>query len=322
MPDYNFSPNTDITDPLINEIMEYLAEEKIIDKSNIGMSDNLEETDATHISIFFAVDLSASTRPYIDDINRTIKQFVSAVVAKNSYIADSIDFCYVTFNETVKVRRPLGYLSSDDIDAPWTSIRKEEVGGGADIASALFTTWYMAEERKKYLRDEFRVHYIPPIIVLISDLMHNVDIPIHNVKRPDDVFLLDLILELMRIKADSSSKKVGFAKIVPNTRNQILPGSDAKKIYELNENNFELKDTAGFAALLDRFFKELTATVTAIPKERSLLRADAEGGFRRNAMIITSSACGGENSTKNESISEPNKEADSGFASFLDSLFD
>ena len=320
MSNYNFSPNTEITDPLINEIMEYLVKEKIIDKSNIRMNDNLEETDAAHISIFFAVDLSGSICPYIDDINRTIKQFVSTVAAKNSYIADSIDFCYVTFNETVKVRRSLGYLSSDDIDAPWTTIRKEELGGCTDIASALFTTWYMAEERKKYLRDELQVSYIQPIIIMISDLMHNVDIPVPGISCSDDEFL-DVIIELLKFKVNASSKKVGLAKFAPITQNEILSDDDAKKIYKLNEYNFDLKDTAGFAALLDRFFKELTATV-ADPGKGRILRTDDEGRLRRNAMSITSPANGAESSSKSECISESKRDKDNNVGSFFDSLFD
>lgn len=318
---YNFSPNTDITDPVITQIMEYLVKEKIVDKSNIRMSDNLEGTETTHISIFFAVDLSGSIRPYIDDINRTIKKFVSTVAAKNSYIADSIDFCYVTFNETVNVRRPLGYLSSDDIDAPWTTIRKEELGGLTDIASALFTTWYMAEERKKYLRDERQVQYIQPIIIMISDLMHNVDIPVPGISDSEDKFL-DVIIELLKFKVASSSKKVGLAKFAPITQNEILSDEDAKKIYELNEYNFELKNTDEFAALLDRFFKELTATVMDPTGKKRVLKTDDEGRLRRNAMSITSPANVSVSSSKSEHTPESQSDKDNNVGSFFDSLFD
>lgn len=140
-------------------------------------------------------------------------QFVSTVAVKNSYLADSIDFCYVTFKDTIKIRRPFGYLLPYDCDAPWTPIGKEEIGGCTDVASALFTTWYMAEERKNYLRDALDVHYTQPIIIMIGDMMHNVDIPIYTADSVDGKFL-DVLIEMLKVKVNSPGKKLTWLNLL------------------------------------------------------------------------------------------------------------
>ncbi len=311
---YNFSSNTDITNPLIAQIMEYLVKEGIVDKSNIRMHDNLEISEAVHIPLILAVDLSGSIRPYIEGINRTIKQFVSTVAVKNSYLADCIDFCYVTFKDTIRVRRPFGYLLPYDCDAPWTTIEKEEIGGCTDVASALFTTWYMAEERKKYLRDGIDVHYVQPIIIMISDMMHNVDIPIYTAERVDVKFL-DVIIEMVNVKVNSPGQKINLAKFAPTTKNEILSEFDTKKIYELNEHNFINSNADEFATLLERFFRDLTLLIEGIVK--GIFRTNNEGRLIRDASL----AFGREKSTRNEPISEFQSYTDNNFDRFFNSLF-
>ncbi|MDE5936092.1 MAG: hypothetical protein K2G83_01620, partial [Ruminococcus sp.] len=151
---------------------------------------------------------------------------------------------------------------------------------------------------------------------------HNIDIPVSDINHSNEGVLLDVILELMKAKVASSSKKVVLAKFAPNTRNQILSDSDAKKIYELNEHNFELKNSDEFAALLDKFFKELTATV-ADPGKGRVLRTDDEGRLRRKAMQVNSSVHETDSSsTKRESTSEHKRETENNVGSFFDSLFD
>lgn len=101
MSTHNFSSNTDITNPFIAQIMEYLVKERIVDKSNIRMHDNLEISESIHIPLILAVDLSGSIRPYIEGINRTITPSISKVKflknlskrVANSSAFESIKLC-------------------------------------------------------------------------------------------------------------------------------------------------------------------------------------------------------------------------------------
>ena len=139
MSNFNFNANTDTRNSLVQKIKSQLIAAKIINEKDITMQENLEITDVIHASVFLVVDLSGSTKPYVDVINRTVRNFVSAVVSKNSYASESVDFCYITFNDRVNVRRPLGYLSKADVNAPWITIKESEINSCTDIASALFT---------------------------------------------------------------------------------------------------------------------------------------------------------------------------------------
>ena len=314
MSDYNFTASTDTSNMLIQSIKQNLISSNIIDESNIAMHENLEITDVIHASVFLVVDLSLSTSPYFDIINRTVRSFVSAVVSKNSYASESVDFCYITFGEKVRVRRPLGYLSQKDIDASWIVLDKKEIGSlgsCTDIASALFTTWYMAEERKRYLK-EIETPYKQPIIILISDLFHNVETPIQY--HDKDISLLDIVLDLLTVKADPANNKLGIAEMVLTDEGEpdrVNKHEYAKKLYGLPATI--LDESSNFAALLNRFLAQLIATVADLGKT-SMFRDDEDDKITREKWYIEDDG-GTVRADSTQTVSQKSEDA-------IDSFFD
>lgn len=298
MSKYNFTVSTDTSDPTIQTIKAALETKDdkgiaVIDKLTrdaMVIQDNLESNKTIHASVFLLVDISGSINPYRESLNKVVHDFIEAVVSKNSLAQESVDFCYMTFNNRVHIRKTLGYLSKKDLSEKWAVIDKE-TSGTTDIASALFTAWHMAEERKEYLK-ELNIPYRQPIIILVSDMKHNVHRNI-TINGKQEEFL-NVVLDLLETKSSLDDPKLGIIEMIlcdPKELERLDDNSLKKKLYNLKNavKYTDLQEARNFANTLNHFLAMLLATVVD-PGSVNALIADDEGEFIAPSIFISDSS--------------------------------
>lgn len=263
-----FSIDTSTDDKFIKRVKDTLITQfHVIEAKQLECEANLDRNGREHVSIFIVLDTSGSISEYLDDINNAVLEFVRAVVAPNSLAKEGIDFCYITFNDKVTIRRAPGYLKSRELDSDWITIDQSEIGGGTDIASALFTAWYLGEERKRYIKSLGNEYY-QPTIILLSDLGHNRTKTIRDMSG-NEFNLFDMMLELISAKRANGGvgAKLGMVEITPC----VLDGRYSEQVRENAEKLKKLPvtilDTRNPKAFVDEFNSILRACHATIAKK-------------------------------------------------------
>lgn len=267
----NINGETHINDKTIQKIKDTLIKDGVFKESDFELEDIMYHT-KKHLSLFVLVDISGSIEDYLNDINNAVNAFVEKVVEPNSIARDCLEFCYLTFNETVNVRKKLSYLSARNNNAAWCMVDKSEVGGCTDIASALFYAWYMGEKRKLYYKEN-GFKYYQPIIILISDLGHNFNhsVTIQLKKEP----LFNIMLELIREKRQA--KKLGMMEISiasPSAHSDVRIAENARKLYNLPVEKTTTSSTSQFVDSFNKILEDCYAT--AASRGVQIIHADRE----------------------------------------------
>lgn len=266
-----FSKEITIHDEIVESIKESLITDGVF-KDQDFVLDDFMPNDKYHMAVFVLVDVSGSIEKFLNDVNSAVESFVDSVIAPNSIARDCLEFCYITFNETVHVRKRLGFLSAHEEDPSWHRIDPSEVAGRTDIASALFYAWYMGEKRKEYYKSKDMKNYFQPIIVLVSDLGHNFN---HNI-RELETSLMDYMLQL--IAAKRNAKKLGMLEIAtskPSDHCHEKIVKNAQALYDLPVDKTTTKAPEQFVECFNSILHNCYATVVN-PGRTGIIHADED----------------------------------------------
>lgn len=238
-----WNENTSIYEPEVVKIKNLLIREGIVPESAFELKKNFDVTSGEAIyPVILLLDFSGSLIPVREQLNRATRNFVRTVLESKGVLTKRIDFATVTFASEVKVRRPFGYITEEDLNES-CEIRNDEMGGMTSMASGLFVAWYVAEARKQMYKD-VGVEYKQPVFVLMTDLCNNERTSF------DGEYLVQKMFDLFNAKTEA--KKLGLVKMllgqVDQSYNEHLKGIVVGKPEE-------------FAESLQKFFHELLATV-------------------------------------------------------------
>lgn len=256
---YNIDLNTGINSLIVKRVKEkILYRENIINENDMELeyAESLSPNDTLYWPVILLVDISLSIKKYRDKLNEQVKNFVKSVAETGSVVRSSIDFCYMTFNEKVQVRKSFGNLKISDIDKDWIELGEDEVGGKTDLASALFAAWYMGEKRKSDLKKE-GCKYRQPIIMLISDLKHNLP-RVYETVRGKDITVMDITTELLTDKVQGD--KLGILETI--LFEPDYTGYEKSPVYNI-DGSYKVDEPQQFSERLKEFFRKLIATVPA-----------------------------------------------------------
>lgn len=238
-----WNENTSIYEPEVVKIKNLLIREGIVSESAFELKKNFDVTSGADLyPVILLLDFSGSLIPVREQLNRATRNFVRTVLESRETLTKRIDFATVTFASEVKVRRPFGYITEEDLNES-CEIRNDEMGGMTSMASGLFVAWYLAEARKQMYKDA-GVEYKQPVFVLMTDLRNNERTSF------DGEYLVQKMVDLFNAKTEA--KKLGLVKMllgqVDQSYNEHLKGIVVGKPEE-------------FAESLEKFFHELLATV-------------------------------------------------------------
>lgn len=238
-----WNENTSIYEPEVVKIKNLLIRQGIVSESAFELKKNFDVTSGDDLyPVILLLDFSGSLIPVREQLNRATRNFVRTVLESKGVLTKRIDFATVTFASEVKVRRPFGYITEEDLNESF-EIQKNEMGGMTSMASGLFVAWYLAEARKQMYKDA-GVEYKQPVFVLMTDLRNNERTSF------DGEYLVQKMVNLFNAKTEA--KKLGLVKMllgqVDQSYNEHLKGIVVGKPEE-------------FAESLEKFFHELLATV-------------------------------------------------------------
>jgi len=280
-----FSKETTIHDSVVQSIKNSLISDGVFKEQDFDM-DDIIPNDKTHMAVFLLVDISGSIEEFLNDVNNAVSSFVKSVIEPNSIARDCLEFCYVTFNETVNVRKKISFLSARENNSAWCHINPSEVNGRTDIASALFYAWYMGEKRKEYYKSKNIKNYFQPIIILVSDLGHNFN---HNIPEKQ-IKLFDFMLQLITSKRKAG--KLGMLEIAtskPSDHEHIVISQMAQALYDLPVGKTTTQTPEQFVECFNMILKECFATAIN-PGRTGIIRADEdEAGVIESTDIFISS---------------------------------
>ena len=240
---------TSIDDVEVMKIKNIIQELEIVDERTFEIRKNFDvASGAIHYPIVFIIDVSKSLANEIESLNKAISAFVKGVYESRTALSASIDFCMITFNNKIKVKRSFGYILEEDCenDCEDYKLKKKELHGKTYMASALFTAWYLAEKRKKMYQEAGIKKYKPPIFVLISDLCNNETTEVEN------DYLINRMVALINEKSEISNHKLGFLK--------ALYGNVSKE-YDEWLKGIKLDAPEEFATAIHTLFSRLISTV-------------------------------------------------------------
>ena len=238
-----WNENTSIYEPEVVKIKNLLIRQGIVPESAFELKKNFDVTSGEALyPVILLLDFSGSLIPVREQLNRATRNFVRTVLESKGVLTKRIDFATVTFASEVKVRRPFGYITEEDLNES-CEIQQNEMGGMTSMASGLFVAWYLAEARKQMYKDA-GVEYKQPVFVLMTDLRNNERTSF------DGEYLVQKMVNLFNAKTEA--KKLGLVKMllgqVDQSYNEHLKGIVVGKPEE-------------FAESLEKFFHELLATV-------------------------------------------------------------
>ena len=238
-----WNENTSIYEPEVVKIKNLLIRQGIVSESAFELKKNFDVTSGDALyPVILLLDFSGSLIPVREQLNRATRNFVRTVLESKGVLTKRIDFATVTFASEVKVRRPFGYITEEDLNES-CEIQQNEMGGMTSMASGLFVAWYLAEARKQMYKDA-GVEYKQPVFVLMTDLRNNERTSF------DGEYLVQKMFNLFNAKTEA--KKLGLVKMllgqVDQSYNEHLKGIVVGKPEE-------------FAESLEKFFHELLATV-------------------------------------------------------------
>lgn len=238
-----WNENTSIYEPEVVKIKNLLIRQGIVSESAFELKKNFDVTSGDALyPVILLLDFSGSLIPVREQLNRATRNFVRTVLESKGVLTKRIDFATVTFASEVKVRRPFGYITEEDLNES-CEIQQNEMGGMTSMASGLFVAWYLAEARKQMYKDA-GVEYKQPVFVLMTDLRNNERTSF------DGEYLVQKMVNLFNAKTEA--KKLGLVKMllgqVDQSYNEHLKGIVVGKPEE-------------FAESLEKFFHELLATV-------------------------------------------------------------
>lgn len=266
-----FSKEVTIHDEVIKSIKESLISDGVFKEQDFELDDFMPN-DKHHMSVFVLVDISGSIEKFLADVNSAVDSFVKSVIEPNSIARDCLEFCYVTFNETVRVRKRLSFLSARENNSLWCRIAPSEVDGRTDIASALFYAWYMGEKRKEYYKIKKMKNYFQPIIVLVSDLGHNFN---HNIPEMK-ITLIDFMLQLITSKRNTN--KLGMLEIAtskPSDHDHVAISKMAQALYDLPVVKTTTQTPEQFVECFNSILKNCLATAVN-PGRIGIIHADED----------------------------------------------
>jgi len=119
------------------------------------------------------VDISSSMAPRLQTVNEQLNIFIKSIYNTRSDVEKILDICVTTFGDsTVKIIRPFGLISEDDID----SFHLKKFDGTTPLGSAMLLAYKHCFDRKtQYDKEETGLTALyRPIIVIISDF-HDYD---------------------------------------------------------------------------------------------------------------------------------------------------
>lgn len=238
-----WNENTSTYEPEVVKIKNLLIRQGIVSESALELKKNFDVTSGDALyPVILLLDFSGSLIPVREQLNRATRNFVRTVLESKGVLTKRIDFATVTFASEVKVRRPFGYITEEDLNES-CEIQQNEMGGMTSMASGLFVAWYLAEARKQMYKDA-GVEYKQPVFVLMTDLRNNERTSF------DGEYLVQKMVNLFNAKTEA--KKLGLVKMllgqVDQSYNEHLKGIVVGKPEE-------------FAESLEKFFHELLATV-------------------------------------------------------------
>lgn len=238
-----WNENTSTYEPEVVKIKNLLIRQGIVSESAFELKKNFDVTSGDALyPVILLLDFSGSLIPVREQLNRATRNFVRTVLESKGVLTKRIDFATVTFASEVKVRRPFGYITEEDLNES-CEIQQNEMGGMTSMASGLFVAWYLAEARKQMYKDA-GVEYKQPVFVLMTDLRNNERTSF------DGEYLVQKMVNLFNAKTEA--KKLGLVKMllgqVDQSYNEHLKGIVVGKPEE-------------FAESLEKFFHELLATV-------------------------------------------------------------
>lgn len=238
-----WNENTSIYEPEVVKIKNLLIREGIVSESAFELKKNFDVTSGEAIyPVILLLDFSGSLIPVREQLNRATRNFVRTVLESKGVLTKRIDFATVTFASEVKVRRPFGYITEEDLNES-CEIRNDEMGGMTSMASGLFVAWYLAEARKQMYKD-VGVEYKQPVFVLMTDLCNNERTSF------DGEYLVQKMFDLFNAKTEA--KKLGLVKMLLGQVDQS---------YNEHLNGIVVGKPEEFAESLQKFFHELLATV-------------------------------------------------------------
>lgn len=238
-----WNENTSIYEPEVVKIKNLLIRQGIVSESAFELKKNFDVTSGDDLyPVILLIDFSGSLISVREQLNRATRNFLRTVLESKGVLTKRIDFATVTFASEVKVRRPFGYITEEDLNES-CEIQQNEMGGMTSMASGLFVAWYLAEARKQMYKDA-GVEYKQPVFVLMTDLRNNERTSF------DGEYLVQKMVNLFNAKTEA--KKLGLVKMllgqVDQSYNEHLKGIVVGKPEE-------------FAESLEKFFHELLATV-------------------------------------------------------------
>ena len=244
-----WNEHTSIDDTEVIEIKNLIQQLEIAGEEAFEIQNNLDAaSEAVHYPIIFLIDISKSLKMELDNLNMAIYNFINDIYKSRTTLSASIDFCMITFNGKVKVRRPFGYISEEDCEnnCKAYTIQNGELCGKTYMASALFTAWHVAEQRKKMYQEAGIRRYKPPIFVLISDLGNN------ELTEVNDGYLIHHIVELFNQKGSESHHKLALLK--------ALYGETAPE-YDDYLDGIQLDAPENFGKAIHELFSQLLFTI-------------------------------------------------------------
>lgn len=253
---------TSIDDAEVMKIKNIIQELGIADERTFEIRKNFDvASGAVHYPIVFIIDTSKSLENEIENLNNAISVFVKEVYESRTALSASIDFCMITFNNKVKVKRSFGYILEEDCenDCEDYKLKKKELHGKTYMASALFTAWYLAEKRKKMYQEAGIKKYKPPILVLISDLCNN------ETTETGNDYLINRMVAFINEKSKVSNHKMGFLK--------ALYGNVSKE-YDEWLNGIKLDAPEEFGTTIHTLFSRLISTVAWESEKDKLLEQE------------------------------------------------
>ena len=238
-----WNENTSIYEPEVVKIKNLLIQKGIVPESAFHLEKNFDMTSGeAFYPVILLLDFSGSLIPVREQLNRATRNFLRTVLESKGVLTKRIDFATVTFASEVKVRRPFGYITEEDLNES-CEIQNNEMGGMTSMASGLFVAWYLAEARKQMYKDA-GVEYKQPVFVLMTDLCNNERTSF------DGEYLVQKMIDLFSAKMEV--KKLGLVKMLLGQVDQI---------YNEHLKGIVVGKPEEFAESLEKFFHELLATV-------------------------------------------------------------
>ena len=238
-----WNENTSIYEPEVVKIKNLLIRQGIVSESAFELKKNFDVTSGDDLyPVILLIDFSGSLISVREQLNRATRNFLRTVLESKGVLTKRIDFATVTFASEVKVRRPFGYITEEDLNES-CEIQKNEMGGRTSMASGLFVAWYLAEARKQMYKDA-GVEYKQPVFVLMTDLCNNERTSF------DGEYLVQKMIDLFNAKMEA--KKLGLVKMLMGQVDQT---------YNEHLNGIVVGKPEEFAESLQKFFHELLATV-------------------------------------------------------------